>query len=68
MHPVSVGETWRHIFANIVLKVTGTEATIPCHGDQLITWIEVGIDGAVHGIQDIWDKNLAMEDWVFLLV
>ena len=68
MHPVSVGETWRHIFANIVLKVTGTEATIPCHNDHLFTWIKVGIDGAVHGIQDIWDKKFGYGGLGFLLV
>ena len=32
---VGVGETWRRLFAKIVLKVTGPESTMACHDDQL---------------------------------
>ena len=30
---VGVGETWRRFFANILLKVTGPEATMVCKDD-----------------------------------
>ena len=33
VRPVGVGETWRRLFANIVLKVTGPEATMKCQDD-----------------------------------
>ena len=33
---VDVGETWRRIFANIVLKVTGPKATMACQ-DSCVT-------------------------------
>ena len=63
---VGVGETWRHLFANIVLKVTGSEETMECQYEQLCTRIKAGIDGVVHGVQYIWDENSTTEDWRFL--
>ena len=30
--------------------------------------LKARIDGAVHGVQYIWDKKLATEDWVFIPV
>ena len=30
VRPVGVGEMWRRLFANIILKVTGPESTISC--------------------------------------
>ena len=57
MHPVGVGETWRRIFAKIMLKITGPEATMACQDKQLCAGLKAGIDGAVHGVKAIWDKN-----------
>ena len=54
---VEVGETWRHIFAKIVLKITGPESTMACQDKQLCAGLKAGIDGAVHGVKPIWDKN-----------
>ena len=68
VRPVGVRETWRHIFSKIVIKVTGPEATMTCQHDQLCSGLKVGIDGAFHGVQDIWDENLTTEEWRFLLV
>ena len=48
--PVDVGEMWWRLFANILLKVTGPEATIAYHYDQLCAGLNAGIDGAVHGV------------------
>ena len=39
-----------------------------CQYDQMCARLKAGIDGTVHGVQDIWDENSTMEDWVFLLV
>ena len=36
--------------------------------DQLCAILKAGIDGAVHGVQDIWDENSTTEDWGFLLI
>ena len=35
MRPVGVGETWKRIFYNIVLKFIGPEATIACLYEQI---------------------------------
>ena len=59
---------WQHIFAKIIIKVTGPEAIITCQDDQLCAGLKAVIDGAFQGVQDIWDKNLTTEEWRFLLV
>ena len=58
VRPVSVGEMWRRLFAKIVLKVTGSEATMVYQDDQMCDRLRAGIDGVVHGFQHIWEKNL----------
>ena len=55
---VDVGETWQHLFSKTVLKVTVPEATITCQDKHLCAGLKAVIDGAVHGVQYIWDKNL----------
>ena len=62
--PVGVGEIWRRLFAKIVLKVTGLEATMACQDEHMCAGIKVGIDGAIHGVQALWDENLSTEEWV----
>ena len=47
---------------------TGPEATMVCQDDQLCAGTKAGIDGTIHGVQDLWDKKLSTEEWVFLLV
>ena len=66
--PVRVKETWRHLFAKTVIKVTVPEATMACQDDQMCDRLKARIDGTVHGIQAIWDKNLTTEDWGYVLV
>ena len=36
--------------------------------DHLCAGIKSGIDGAVHGVQAIWDEKLTTEDCGFLLI
>ena len=45
---VGVGETWQHIFANILLNFTGLVATISCQDDQLCARLKAVIEGAIH--------------------
>ena len=54
---VVVGETWRSLFAKIVLRVTGPEATMSCQDEQLCAGLKAVIDGAVHVVQALWDEN-----------
>ena len=39
-----------------------------CQDDKICAGLKAGVDGAVHGVQAIWDENLTMEDLIFLLV
>ena len=39
-----------------MLKVTGLEVTMACQDYQLCDGLKAGIDGAVHGVQAIWDE------------
>ena len=48
VHPVGVGETWRHLFDSIVINITGTEDKMACQDDQLCAGLKAGINGAVH--------------------
>ena len=68
VRPIGVGETWWRLFAKIVLKVIGPEATMSCQYDQMCAGLKAGIDGAVHGVQDIWDENSTTEYWGLLIV
>ena len=67
-HPSVIGETWRCLFAKCVLRVTGPEATSVCQGDQICSVHKAVIDGAVHGVQAIWDTKSTTEYWGFILV
>ena len=66
--PVGLGEMWRRLFTKCVLRVTGPEATSACNHDQIFDGLKMVIDGGVHGVQAIWDTNLATEYWVLILV
>ena len=68
IRPVGVVEMRRHIFANIVFKVTGPEATVECQDDQLCVGLRVEINGTIHGVQAVWYKNSTTEEWGFLLI
>ena len=54
---VGVGETWRCLFSNIVLKATEPEATMVFQVDQICAGLKAQIDGAVHRVKDIWDEK-----------
>ena len=39
-----------------------------CQDGLLCAGLKTGIDGAVHGVQAIWDENPTTQDWGFLIV
>ena len=65
---MGVGEKWYRLFAKCVLKVTGSNATHTCRDDQLCAIFKEEIDGAVNGVQSIWEDNLTEENWFFYLL
>ena len=42
VRPVGFGETWRRLFAKIVLKVTVPESTMACQDAQLCARLKAG--------------------------
>ena len=67
VHTVGIGEMWRLLFAKIVLKVTGPEATTAYQDDQLRAGLKAVIDGAIHRVQYLWDKKFLRRNGVFNL-
>ena len=51
VRPVGVKETLQRLFAKIVLKVKGTEATKACQDDQMFSRLKAGINNAINGVQ-----------------
>ena len=62
VRPFGVGETWQRLFAKIVLKFTGTEATLACQDDHLCAGLKAVIDNVIHRVQALWDKNSSTEE------
>ena len=58
VHPVGVGENYRYIFDNIVIRVTVPEATSVCQYDHLCVGLKAEIDGVFHRVQAIFDTKL----------
>ena len=46
----------------------GIEATNMCQYDHIYSWLKAGIDGAIHGVQAIWNSKPLTEIWVILIV
>ena len=44
---------WLRLFAKIVLKATGPEATMACQDYQMRGRLKAVTEGAVHGVQAI---------------
>jgi hypothetical protein len=68
VRPVGAGETWRRLFAKVVLRIAGGEAKEACGIDQLCAGLEAGIEGGIHAINQLWREFAGHEDWGFLLV
>ena len=55
-------------FYKIALKFTGQEATMAFQDDQLCAGLKAGINGAIHGVQALWDEKSSTDEWGVLLV
>ena len=51
-----------------VLVVTGEEATEACGTDKICGGLEAGIEGGIHVVRLLWQKQSQEEDWRFLLI
>ena len=68
VRPIGIGETWRRLFAKIILLVAGGDATEACGIDQLCAGLMAGIEGGIHAMQHLWKQMKLEEDWGFLLI
>lgn len=68
VRPVGIGETWRRLFAKIVLLVAHNEAKEVCGIDQLCAGLESGIEGGIHDMNFLWAGMEQEEHYGFLLV
>ena len=68
IRPVGIGETWRRLLAECLLRVSGQEAKTACGTDQLAGGMEAGIKGDIHAVRLQWVQHLEEEDWGFLLI
>ena len=68
IRPVGISETWRHLLANCLLRVTGQEAKAACGTEKLAGGVETGIEGAIHSMNVLWEQHLQEEEWGFLLI
>ena len=68
VRPVGVGEVWRRLFAKIVIRATGGEATEACGTTQLCAGLQAGCEGGIGIASHLWDAHKEEEDWGFLLI
>ena len=57
VRPVGVGETSRQTLAKCVLVVTRADAKEVCRMEQLCDFLEAGIEGGIHVVRLMWQKN-----------
>ena len=48
--PVGIGNTWRRLLANCLLRITREEAEIVCGAYQLCGGMHTGIEARIHAI------------------
>jgi hypothetical protein len=68
VRPAGAGETWRRLFAKMVLRLVGGEAKEACGINQLCAGLEADIEGRIHAINQLWKEKEEENDWGFPLV
>ena len=54
---------------NMLKVITGeAEISISCYDDQICAGLKAVIEGVIHDVKYLWDKNPTMENWGLLLV
>ena len=57
VRPVGIGEVYRRLFAKVLLKVIGSQATAACGNYNLCAGLLAGIEGAVHAVREIYEEQ-----------
>ena len=57
VRPIGVGEVGDRFLGKIMAYVTGDDVRIECNNDQLCSGIRGGIEGAIHGISQLFESQ-----------
>ena len=57
VRPIGIGESLRHILGKAVMEVAGDDVRAACGSDQLCSGLEVGIEAAIHSLNDLFDEQ-----------
>ena len=68
IRPIVIGEIWRRLLAKYILAITCPSAKDAYGLDQLCAGLSTGIEGAIHGMSQLWEESEALDYWGFLLV
>ena len=62
VRPISIGESWRRLWAKMIIKQTISEAKHACGISELCVGLEAGIEGAIHAMQQKFYNTTIDED------
>ena len=68
IRPIGIGDIWRRLFAKCNLQASGEAAKLACGSDQLCAGLSAGIEGGIHGMNQLWKENEGLHNFGFLLV
>lgn len=69
VRPIGIGECLRRILSKCMILVTGSEVTEACAQSQLCSGLSSGIEGAIHAMNDLFQKKCQpRSNWGMLLV
>ena len=68
VRPIGIGDIWRRLIAKCNLAESGEDAKAICGADQLCAGLTSGIEGAIHGMNQLWSDTETLEHQGFLLV
>jgi len=57
VRPIGIGETLHRIIGNAVCLATSLDAVLFCGSDQLCGELQAGIEGAIHGMNELFSAH-----------
>ena len=57
VRPIGIGETLRRVIGKAVCMATCLDAAVVCDSDQLCTGLQVAIEGAIHGMNEMFSTH-----------
>ena len=57
VRPIGIGKTLHRIIVKTVCLATRLDATLVCCSDQLCTGLQAGIEGAIHGMNELFSTH-----------